>query len=693
MAGHLASHDEEPLVESDLGADIDEPPDSLVSKVDFERRGITRPAADLNESLLTKALRDEVSFVTLTLDAARKRPSMASNASIASTADLTCDTGNTSPARAPSPSPPLPAVTYLLNRPDSNNEKAAPTPVRARPRRISFACAEPPRITKPSSPAPSKVLEPTRRSTIKFACPVPSKHNSASQAETIGPFPSPPVRQTSIKFACSEKPQQISVKNQTIASTPASVNSCENNATPVAGHKFLTATPDLKLEGSRFHEFASDEHQLDDWIIQDSSIPKSRLTMSDILAKEVSIRKLAKEAMEEEDEEDEEEEEEDGLVDEEELAEIDSDEGENDSEEECDEDEEDDPDAGYLSDSEHGFGDSDDDELGLEDDEVEVDVPVWLPKQIASQGSPSLEFSYPAASFESHSSVFSVTNGEIIPTQRMKIGRGKPNLPDSTDFVCGTFDEDRVVEDIYMTVVAARKRSKLHAIPQDIDPSFPASEPEDEDDNYRVSDTAPQESDEFDLGFGELEGLNGAERTERRHRRSDASLRLRCRSPPPKKQISPPIKMRARSPRPLFGRTPSRRFHSPPLALQYPKSPRASPVHKNGVATCKPLATQPGLTFTKSLPRPVALFPTHLKARRKNGGKGGHRRGAIDIVKGLEQKRQRRREKYLQKYCDRARKGQIPDKKPVLPGEGVERMRELGLLMAGKRGPGYVLSF
>jgi len=61
----------------------------------------------------------------------------------------------------------------------------------------------------------------------------------------------------------------------------------------------------------------------------------------------------------------------------------------------------------------------------------------------------------------------------------------------------------------------------------------------------------------------------------------------------------------------------------------------------------------------------------------------GHVRGAIDIVKGLENKRLRRKEKFCQKYAaNRARKGQ--PERHIPPGKGAERMRELGLLMAGK---------
>jgi len=58
-------------------------------------------------------------------------------------------------------------------------------------------------------------------------------------------------------------------------------------------------------------------------------------------------------------------------------------------------------------------------------------------------------------------------------------------------------------------------------------------------------------------------------------------------------------------------------------------------------------------------------------------------RGAIDIVKGLEQKRQRRKEKFYQKHFNRKTK---VDRKPQ-PGKGAERMEQLGLLLSGKTGP------
>jgi hypothetical protein len=103
------------------------------------------------------------------------------------------------------------------------------------------------------------------------------------------------------------------------------------------------------------------------------------------------------------------------------------------------------------------------------------------------------------------------------------------------------------------------------------------------------------------------------------------------------------------------------------------------------------LAARPGPTTTKSLPKAGLMFHKHRRPQ-KGDDDDIHVRGAVDIVKGLEKKRQRRKEKFYQKYCNRARRGQIPERKPQ-PGLGAERMKELGLLMAGKKDQGnYVLS-
>jgi hypothetical protein len=92
------------------------------------------------------------------------------------------------------------------------------------------------------------------------------------------------------------------------------------------------------------------------------------------------------------------------------------------------------------------------------------------------------------------------------------------------------------------------------------------------------------------------------------------------------------------------------------------------------------------LTHTKSLPRTHNAFCRQYRASRIAAANGnntdggdidGHVRGAIDIVKGLERKRQRREKFYKGK-------GKCQTERRPLPGKGAERMRELGLHMAGK---------
>ncbi|GJC94957.1 hypothetical protein ColKHC_03783 [Colletotrichum higginsianum] len=274
---------------------------------------------------------------------------------------------------------------------------------------------------------------------------------------------------------------------------------------------------------------------------------------------------------------------------------------------------------------------------------------------------------------------------------RIKIRPGTPELPDSTDFVCGTLDEDRPMEDAYMSCLAARRREKLQLIPQDIDPSFPASDPEDEGEE-EIYNPVHHSSDDEMFFHGKMDDLHHANDRSRRRKKTEHTSPKRFHSPPPlKRRASPAPKARGRSPRRLFDGPSPRRLRSP--APQMLRSPPASPRNGHGAIAFKTLASRPGLTVTKSLPRPPSMFPHMAKGRRvKAPANDIHIRGAIDIVKGLERKRQRRKEKFYQKYCNRARKGQVPERKPQR-GLGCERMRELGLLMAGKIDQGnYVLS-
>ncbi|GJC85966.1 uncharacterized protein ColLi_08804 [Colletotrichum liriopes] len=255
--------------------------------------------------------------------------------------------------------------------------------------------------------------------------------------------------------------------------------------------------------------------------------------------------------------------------------------------------------------------------------------------------------------------------------QRIKIRPGTPELPDSTDFVCGTLDEDRPMEDAYMSCLAARRREKLQLIPQDIDPSFPASDPEDEGEE-EIYNPVHHSSDDEMFFHGKMDDLHHANDRSRRRKKAEHTSPKRFHSPPPlKRRASPAPKARGRSPRRLFDGPSPRRLRSP--APQMLRSPPASPRNGHGAIAFKTLASRPGP------PRQGPANDLHI-------------RGAIDIVKGLERKRQRRKEKFYQKYCNRARKGQVPERKPQR-GLGCERMRELGLLMAGKIDQGnYVLS-
>lgn len=641
-------------------------------------------------SLLTRALQspsDDDSHDNLSPLSSRRRRSMASTVSIASTAEYTCDTGLTTPARTSSPSPRLPQEEEFVS--------TIPPPRKEEKKRcISFACAAPRSTATPTptvKPAAANVAQ--KKSSIRFAC------NARPTAQQAKPEQSTPPRVTLATPPTVRKYRSPSAHSR----SARSVTPKRSSNSPVATRKgwFTADSKDLQAEGSRFHEFASDEFQDDDWIRQDERNQRRKLTIDDTLVKELAIRKLGKEA----EEEAEQEEAEDVPNDDEAADDLEDDEDVEDEEEE-DVDAEDDV-SGYGSDHESSAGYRTDEEVGFadSDDDQEDDLVLWWPG--TSSGSKTAIASFPRPTAIGHSlgnmsdsSAFSP--GCTVPN-RMRIPRSSrvsrrpdtPELPDSTDFVCGTLDEDRPLEDEYMSCLAAKRQEKLRLIPQDIDPSFPTSDPEDDDED-EVFKPLHRISDENVWLHGELEDLD--------HEGDDRQDRSKKKVTSPRRMHSPPPKTRGRSPPPrrLFDRqSPPRRMRSPPPPMAS-ASPQISPVHGGQGVVFKPLAFRPGPTVTKSLPRAPAIF-THLKnqhlqaqQRKKSTTAQKHKqhvRGAIDIVKGLEQRRQRRREKLSRQLCNRARKGLAQEKRPA-PGKGAERMRELGLLMAGKIGPGnnYVIS-
>ncbi|KAK2630322.1 hypothetical protein QTJ16_001142 [Diplocarpon rosae] len=767
------------VADEDQPADVSEPPDNRLhryqSPAEFQKSWI-RPQSTRNESLLTKAFHAQPdsepevkrSDLHLTTDLTRRR-SMMSNASIASTAELTSDGGLTSPARTNTPSPPFPTTIFANFAHYSLASKPAPMPAntkiightplsevmavspKATPaaqvpkkRCISFVCdgkkeaaakvakaAEEAAAPKEKlvAVAPAMGEEPKRKRAIKFACPGPEakpikdgfpngtegKPSSEASNRLTSRSPPPPPPRRSPRPAV----QPRSARRESTATLRRPSHS------PVAVRvkpRYIIADEQTlhKSEATRFYEFASEEVQEDDWIRKDAEIIRAKLTINDTLKKENAIRQLGTEAEEEalEDEEDVEDEEDEEFDDE-----NDDDQGEEDDEDQDSlEGSDDDASDGNESDNEAGFAESD-------ESDAEGEFSFWTPgRKVPVTGSREHFVYRPAAHrAASTSSIDSLSHMDLEAGARkkhrrrpVKIRPGTPDLPDSTDFVCGTLDEDRPLEDAYVSCMVVRKNAKHKQTPQDIDPSFPTSDPEDEEDENDAVDTA-HDSEELCWLHGEFEE-SGDERHGRRRsttmrRRSPGLSPRRLYSPPPPRKLhSPPAKQRLHSPPPpkqrlrsppprkLFGHSP-KRLRSP-VSSQTLLSPAASPMSAKqsvGIAFA-PLGSRPGLTHTKSLPRTPNAFCRQYRASRLIAANGnategtdsnsGHVRGAIDIVKGLEEKRQRRNEKLHQKQCNRKNKTHA-ERRPQ-PGKGAERMRELGLLMAGKTGQlgakQYVLS-
>jgi hypothetical protein len=419
---------------------------------------------------------------------------------------------------------------------------------------------------------------------------------------------------------------------------------------------------------------------------------KGKLTIHDTLKKENAIRQLGKEAEEEalEDEDDEDDEEENE----------DSDDDENDDDEDIEFEDDDNTVDGSDVDDDVSDGNETDNEAGFADSDDESDRGGEYQFWTTSAGEASaFRSSVPRAA--SASSIDSLNHmsptldakaaGSRKPkgTRKIKIRPTTPDLPDSTDFVCGTLDEDRPLEEAYISCREARKREKRHVIPQDIDPSFPTSDPEDEEDeNDEVENK--NDSDEGLWLHGKFEDSESESRHRRRTRKSPKHSPKRLVSPPPNnRRTSPPTRLRSPPPRRHTGQSPRRAKLMPPARLaQWPTTDITNV--REGI-TFDPMEDRPDPTHTKSLPRRPSAFCQQYRAAQlafandveDNDNTDGYSRGAIDIVKGLEQKRQRRKDKFFSKLCNRARKGQQVERRPI-PGKGAERMRELGLQMAGK---------
>ncbi|KAJ8116192.1 hypothetical protein ONZ43_g4495 [Nemania bipapillata] len=542
------------LPDDEIAADLDEPPDfeyDLNSAPGQFKRAVVPKIVDHTESLLTKALHesseDNVN-VPHRLVPTRRR-SFNSNVSLASTADLTSDTGLTSPARTNTPSPPAISLVELnrglfdagrgiVNTGGAGKQltsiQSSLTPTQAcgekrdtavellqKKRCISFACGPKPEAKRPESRlqfagSPSTTEEkPPRKTCIKFACPAKPVSlvelpQHKQQDTDLSLVETPKKYRTASPVSRKPRSPSASRGRRQRSLTPHPVNQSPVTIRP---SKYLTANAnDLNAESSRFHEFASDEPVQEDWIRQHLPSSYARLTINDTLRKENEIRRLGKEAEEEALEEEEYEEE--ANVENEEDVDLTNDfDDDDDDEDEDAEDEAFDSQSDYGSDDVASDGYNTDNEIGFADSEDEDDgeLQLWTPSpglalrlsnEIPTNRRPS---SVSGKSDSSFSDGAKASRKIRERSRRIKFRPGTPELPDSTDFVCGTLDEDRVLENAYISCMAVRRREKLHLIPQDIDPSFPTSEPEDDEIEPR---RRGHDSDEQLWLHGELEDIH-----------------------------------------------------------------------------------------------------------------------------------------------------------------------------------------
>lgn len=684
--------------EADLAEDVDEPPDHSMhaTPMNSDQIRLARPTVERKESLLTRALKSSPEMSPTDPhaplhDSYMYRSYPHSNISGISTAELTSDGGLTSPSLSNTPSPPLPQMmgkAAMMGKKDvAPKVKVVDTSENTveanlgRKRCISFACGRKTDDQKepksPVSPSESQTLPPKaqapkqepeeetpiqllkRKTTLTFVCP---GRETATQKERS------PGRRTSSRPRCRGSPAPAvrksspDLKDTTtkVVKDDAASASTDRKGVPTSGlGKFEES------EATRFHEFASSMDEDDEWVNKEADYTE-KITLNDCMKKEMAIRRLGEQAEEEALEEEEDD------VD---LADDDSTVHDFSS------------DDGNESDNEAGFAESD------ESDDEGSDYEFWAPSMAVSEPTsqpidarPAIERRASNTSFDSmtddHSSWLPAPvqmgyRRSSRISKSIKIRPRTPNLPDSTDFVCGTLDEDRPLEAAYKSCLEQRRLSKQVLIPQDIDPSFPTSDPEDNEDlepsEVELSDSPPEPS------RGRTEGDS------RKHSPRHSPKRLM--SPPPrragrtspKRLKSPPPRMRAKSPNPAKWQ-----FTEDMPLIESPEGLNISHlVQRRPLVRTKSLPRTPNPFFTgldkdhrwKSIPA-LSESPERGHSRTREL----HTRGPVDIVEGLEKKRQKRKEKFWRQHCRKAAKEQM-GKRPV-PGHGAERMKELGLEVA-----------
>lgn len=542
-----------------------------------------------------------------------------------------------------------------------------------------------------------------RKSALTFVCPTPptrtpagddnDNKTSKKQPATRRPSSSAGARGTSAERG---RPKPNSEVVSTSQANPVSQKSSKSANINVGGLGDFQPS-----DVTRFHEFGSSVEEEEDWV-NEATQHKPKITLNDCMKKENAIRRLGEEVEAEakRDEDGDDNVEEDDDDDEEDDYDDDSDNEDGELFEHEDDEDGDEietvhndlSDDGNESDNEAGFASDDD----SSDDGSEYNF--WNTAMATAATSIDHTVSFqqsPKRTLSDSSLELGRGDKDTTPLARRKQsavpksantekGRsGTPSLPDSTDFVCGTLDEDRPLEAAYKSRVEERRRLKFVTLPQDIDPSFPTSDPEDEDDDADDDDDKPEAHTTKSRVQDTLNAFDFRGRTKGGSSRTSPS------HSPSSRQLSPGGKVLGRSPRRLRSPPPAPRHKSPPPPQhRRPSGPVARPSRGTGI-NFTGLAQRHARIRTGSLPRtPNPFFLRLDQSRRpskisvnKAAADRSHTRGAVDIVAGLEKKRQKRKEKFWRQHCRKVAKEQQERKKP-LPGQGAERMKELGLEVA-----------
>lgn len=725
-----------PVGEEEAG-ETDEPPDdhfpilnNTTHRESMYSKSMAPSKNQRRESLLTRAILAESKLDemhgTIGMGNTPRGLSTASShsaASMASTAELTSDGDLTSPTRSSTPSPPHPPAGFphfltsrhvkqplpskVLIAPLTKDDKpdvadvgeAAVEKTLGRKRCIMFACGgtSPDRSNStkvaPVSEKPVEPQVPKRKCALTFACPTRQNNNDALNIP---------------KHRTERRPSPAPQSRRRLSSD-LSVTSAQS----VVETESQSKSDEVKTPQSPFQEFGSPHDEEGSWV-DEAQEHKKKLTMDDCMKKENAIRQLGEEAEIEAEEEEREQEE------------LDEEYEEQDNQDDFAPSDE--SDGGNESDDEGGFAESDD------ESDAGSEYQFWAPSTVTTTTNTEIthNLSHFSSRQRSRASSLESLNHSTSPrpptlmkpiskrhNKMLKMRPGTPELPDSTDFVCGTLDEDRPLEAAYISCREQKKREKHVPIPQDIDPSFPTTDPEDNDDDNEDMDDEVGSNDaaeplwlrdqltglEDDVRIRHksptIKQMSGSTPTSPAQEHPFPELpvltrRSTNRSPPPRRNTA-----RSPPPRKLFGHSPTRLRSPPPQRL---RSPRGSPTNNQipvGLLFNR-LAQRPQLERTASLPRTPNPFFRNFNIGSpsiSNVASGAvtpaleepprsdmHVRGPVDIVIGLEKKRQKRKEKFWRQHCRKAAREQAERKH--VRGRGAERMRELGLECA-ERTRGY----